>query len=158
MLPDIRDPLLDAPFWLRPRPDPISGDLRLSWGLALIVLMIGNSRGKRASFPKLHLLAHSARTMHGRQAMVRYLETRATSDQPLIRFEPWLNRALSFANAERLTSFVNGKSATLTASGNAMLSALGKADGLMREERVFAERCARALSEGDIQNFLKRGR
>jgi hypothetical protein len=53
----LRDLLLDGPFELLARPEPLPGDLRLAWGLALVLLILGRSRGKRASLQKLHFMA-----------------------------------------------------------------------------------------------------
>lgn len=49
MPPSFLDTLLDGPFELTPRPEPVAGDLRMSWGIALVILILGRSRGKRAS-------------------------------------------------------------------------------------------------------------
>ena len=66
MTNNLLDALLDGPFALTSRPEPVPGDLRLGWGIALVVLLLGKSRAKRASLQKLHLLAHSIRTRQAR--------------------------------------------------------------------------------------------
>jgi hypothetical protein len=60
MQASLRDLLLDGPFELSARPEPIPGDLRLAWGIALVILILGRSRAKRASLQKLHFMAHSS--------------------------------------------------------------------------------------------------
>jgi hypothetical protein len=155
-MPELLGSLLDAEIRLTPRPNPVPGDLRVSWGIALIVLLLGSSRAKKASFPKLHLLAHSSRTEHGRRTLTRYVETRSERDKPLIRVEPWLNRAIGFATAEGLVAVTKGKSAALTPRGEHFFAALRGNTELMREEQEFAAVCARRLTEGDVNQFLRR--
>ena len=87
MPPDFLGTLLDGPFELTSRPEPVPGDLRMAWGMALIILILGRSRGKRASLQKLHFMAHSARTKESRE------EVNACS--PVIAVRPTLSSGSS---------------------------------------------------------------
>ena len=85
-VPCLRDLLLDGPFELSARPEPLPGDLRLAWGMALVILILGRSRGKRASLQKLHFMAHSART-------------RATREQTIHLFAGGLSKSLGLGDS-----------------------------------------------------------
>ena len=99
MPPDFLGTLLDGPFELTSRPEPVPGDLRMAWGIALIILILGRSRGKRASLQKLHFMAHSARTKESREEVRRVFTGDRGPADLVVRVEPWLNRAIAFATA-----------------------------------------------------------
>ena len=114
---NLLDALLDGPFELTSRPEPVPGDLRLAWGMALVILILGRSRGKRASLQKLHFMAYSTRTRETRQETARVLEGHVATSTLVVRVEPWLNRALAFAHAAGLVALENGRHAKLTEKG-----------------------------------------
>src|SRR5712664_840147 len=58
--------ILSGPFSFNARPEPVAGDLRMSWGIAILLLSLLSSRGKKASFQKLQFLAHAVRIAEGR--------------------------------------------------------------------------------------------
>jgi len=90
--------------------------------------------------------------------MARYIDAPAESEQPLVRFEPWLNRALAYASAQGFVSLPKGKAAVLTATGKQQVAALRASENVMQEEMGFVEVCARALSEGDVARLLRSGK
>lgn len=59
--------ILNGTFTFTPRPDPVPGDLRMSWGLATLVLALHFSRVKKSNFQKLQFLAHSVRIEAARE-------------------------------------------------------------------------------------------
>ena len=154
MQASLRDLLLDGPFELSARPEPIPGDLRLAWGIALVILILGRSRAKRASLQKLHFMAHSARTRTTRdQAQGLFDGTRSPADI-IVRVEPWLNRALAFARAAHLVSLEHGGHA-LTDSGIQTFEHLSSAETLMVEEKAFLEDIAKRATEGAIEKIMR---
>ena len=144
--------LLDGPFALTPRPEPVAGDLRRAWGIALIIMILGKSRGKRASLQKLHFLGHTARTRKTRQeAQEVFLGERRTSDL-VVRVEPWLNRALAFAKGAGLIELEKGRSARLTDIG---LRALYEQSSMCAEEKAFLETVATKATESTIEKIMR---
>lgn len=151
----LRDLLLDGPFELSVRPEPLPGDLRLAWGMALVILILGRSCGKRASLQKLHFMAHSARTRATReQTKHLFARGRSTSDM-VVRVEPWLNRAISFATAAKLVSLERGGHARLTEAGIAAYDKISDADSIMVEEKEFFDAIARQATEGTIDKIMR---
>ena len=135
--------LLDGPFALTPRPEPVPGDLRVAWGIALVVLILGKSRGKRASLQKLHFLAHSART---RQARLEAQEVFARERRPsdfVVRVEPWLNRALAFARGAGLIDLEKGKSANRLRVASKCVRRCISIPRCVRRKRHFLKKSAR---------------
>ncbi len=152
---NLLDTLLDGPYKLTPRPEPVSGDLRLAWGITLVLLILGNSRGKTASLQKLHFLAHSVRTKQTRLEAMQVFSGELPPAELLIRVEPWLNRAISFAKADGLVELKKGKSAKLTIRGMQALETIFESDDLMSEERVFLRAMRDKATENAIEKIMK---
>ena len=155
MSSSLRDVLLDGPFELTARPEPIPGDLRLAWGIALVVLILGRSRAKRASLQKLHFMAHSARTRTTRDQAKRLFAGTLSSADMVVRVEPWLNRAIAFATAARLISLEHGGHARLTDSGIETFEKISSTEALMVEEKAFINAVARQATEGAIDKIMR---
>lgn len=149
------DSLLDGPFELTPRPEPLPGDLRLAWGIALIVLMLGRSRGKRASLQKLHFLAHSVRTRETRHEAQRVFDGAVRPSDFVVRFEPWLNRAIAFAKGAGLIELDRGKSAKLTKRGIETLEAVCVAEMVLTEEKAFIGAIGPRTTEDAIKKIMR---
>jgi hypothetical protein len=133
----------------------VPGDLRLGWGIALVVLMLGKSRGKRASLQKLHFLAHSIRT---RQTRIKVQQVFARTLRPsdiLVRVEPWLNRALAFAKGARLIEMEGGRSAKLTERGLRILEALHEDDAVFVEEKQFLDAVGAKATENNVDKIMR---
>jgi hypothetical protein len=155
MQASLRDLLLDGPFELSARPEPIPGDLRLAWGIALVVLILGRSRAKRASLQKLHFMAHSARTRTTRDQAQRLFDGTLNTADMIVHVEPWLNRALAFARAAHLVSLEHGGPARLTDSGIQTFEQISSAESLLVEEKVFLDDIAKQATEGAIEKIMR---
>jgi hypothetical protein len=155
MPPSLLEALLDGPFELTSRPEPIPGDLRLAWGIALVILILGRSRGKRASLQKLHFMAHSARTREAREEAMGVFEGRAATSTLVVRVEPWLNRALAFARAAGFVALEHGRHAKLTAEGTAVLEKISRTESLLSEEKAFLDACGSRATEGAIDKVMR---
>jgi hypothetical protein len=147
--------LLDGPFVLTPRPEPVPGDLRIGWGMALVVLLLGASRGKRASLQKLHFLAHSIRTRHTRLQVQALFAKQLRPLDLVIRVEPWLNRALALAKGARLIQMENGKAARLTNRGLQLLKALYDDHAVFIEEKQFLQGVAVTATERAVEQIMR---
>jgi len=149
------DALLDGPFELASRPEPVPGDLRLAWGIAVVILILGRSRGKRASLQKLHFMAHSTRTRQAREETMRVLEGRVATAALVVRVEPWLNRALAFARASGLVAIEHGSHAKLTNEGISALEKISDAESVLSEEKVFLDAFGPRATEATILKIMR---
>jgi hypothetical protein len=149
------DTLLDGPFELRSRPEPMPGDLRLAWGIALVVLILGSSRGKRASLQKLHFMAHSARTRDAREEATRVLENRRPTSAIVIRVEPWVNRALAFARGAKLIALEGGSHAKLTSDGVSLFEEISSVESVLSEEKEFLDTLGLRATERAIERIMR---
>jgi hypothetical protein len=139
--------ILTGPFSFNARPEPVAGDLRMSWGIAVLLLGLLNSRGKRASFQKLQFLAHSVRIAEGRDDVRALLQGKLRPSDISVRVEPWLNRAVSFAHALKFISVEKGKSVSLTERGVQVAKEIAASPDMLIEERSYLSEIAPKLTE-----------
>jgi hypothetical protein len=157
MLPssNILSALLDGPFTMRSRPEPLPGDLRFAWGVALVVLLLGYSRAQRASLQKLHFLAHSIRTEKTREQAEEVLSGRMRPSDFIVRVEPWLNRAIAFARASELVQLKSGKSVELTTAGRNLFRELSDRTDALQEEKAFLQQARSTATERSIDKIMR---
>jgi hypothetical protein len=155
MPPSFLDTLLDGPFELTARPGPVPGDLRLAWGIALVILILGRSRGKRASLQKLHFMAHAARTKETREEVTRVFAGELGPGDLVVRVEPWLNRAVAFATAGGLAMLEGGKSVKLTDDGVKTYERISSAASVMVEERDFLGAISTRATEAAVEKVMR---
>jgi hypothetical protein len=127
----------DATFTYTPRPDPVLGDLRMSWGIAILLIALLYSRGKKSNLQKLQFLAHAVRLDEGRQEVRGLLRGEYRAADVAVRVEPWLNRAISFAHALHLVSVSGGTSVSLSQRGLKLATEVAAKDDLLKVEREF---------------------
>jgi hypothetical protein len=142
-----RDILSDAEFTFSVRPEPVAGDLRMAWGLAVLLLGVFFSRGKKASFQKLQFLAHAVRLEEGREEVLGLLQGRYRPLDVSVRVEPWLNRAVAFAHSMGLVKVNKGSTVTLTEQGVKAAELISKDLDVLKEEREFLAITAPRLTD-----------
>lgn len=98
------DSILDEPFTFRERPTPISPDLRPVRRIALLLLMLDKCQGGKASHEQLHVLNWALRDAESQRAILEFLNGNGHPNKPIIRFDPTLDRATLFAEAEGLVA------------------------------------------------------
>lgn len=132
-----RQAVLNGTFTYTARPDPMPGDLRMSWGLAILVLALFYSRAKKSNFQKLQFLAHSVRIDEGREEVRGLLAGKYKPADVSVRVEPSLNRAVAFAHALKLVKIEKGTSITLSDDGVRLAETILKEGEILKEERQF---------------------
>jgi hypothetical protein len=139
--------IFSGPFSFNARPEPVAGDLRMSWGIAILLLSLLSSRGKKGSFQKLQFLAHAVRIPEGRDDVRALLRGDLRPSDMSVRVEPWLNRAVAFAHALKLVAVDKGKSVSLTEKGIDVANGITKSDDILFDERTFLTEVASKLTE-----------
>lgn len=136
------------------RPQPVPGDLRVSWGQSLLLLVLAASRGQRCSLQKLHFLAHLSRTARSREQALEVFVRKRGPDELSVRIEPWVNRAAAFATANGLITIRDGKALNLTDAGRVAVKALREA-GVLSEEAAFLEEVGPRATEKVVEKIMK---
>ena len=150
-----RQAIHGAEFSFTPRPDPVAGDLRMSWGIGILLLALFYSHGRRGSFQKLQFLAHSVRVSEGREDVRSMLRGGLRTSEVSVRVEPWLNRAVNFAHGLRLVDVTKGKSVALTGRGREVADAINANKEIFAEERIFLAEVAKKLTESQLTKIWR---
>jgi len=144
---DVRRAILNGSFTYTPRPDPIPGDLRISWGMSMLILALFYSRAKKSNLQKLQFLAHSVRLPEGRKEVRGLLSGEYRPTDVSVRVEPSLNRAVAFACALKLVRVERGTSVYLTEKGIIVAKAIIKEGESFKEETRFLSEVAPKMTD-----------
>jgi hypothetical protein len=147
MTSDALRSLFSGPFYFKGRPEPIAGDLRMSWGLSILILILLHSRGRKGNIQKLQFLGHAVRLPESREDVRAFMRGDLRSTDVTVRVEPWLNRAIVYAHAAKLVSVDHWKIVSLTEEGIRVAQELSKATDLFFEEKKFLREVAPKLTE-----------
>jgi len=147
--------LKGANFSFTARPEPVAGDLRMSWGIAVVLLSLFHSRGKKASFLKLQFLAHSIRTEDSREQVHAVLRGERKTSELQVRVEPWLNRAVAFAHGLKYVDVSKGKTITLTPLGQDVAAAIDATSDVLHHERTFLTNVAKRATENIVTRIWR---
>jgi hypothetical protein len=144
---------LDVPFRFNQRPSPVPGELRLTWGIALLLLIVFYSRGKKTSLQKLHVLNWAVRSEGNRREFRAVLNREKSTFNFIPRVEPSVNRAIQFAIAEKLVIVDQGRRLTLTPKGLAAAREVNGSDTFVAE-KSFLEAIRAAATEKRMEELL----
>lgn len=141
-------PELRTEFVFRRRPVAIPGDLRPGWRIGLLVLLLNRCcRSGRTSLTRLHVLSWGIRTKESRRALLAAVEGTLTPDSLIVRFEPFLNRAVDFAIGEELVRRLGGSRIELTSNGKKLAEELAKIETAFVVENQFMETIRHKVTE-----------
>lgn len=146
--------LLDGPIEVVFRPLPIAGDLRISWGISKILLILGSSRAGQASFQKLHFLAHASSTETLRREAIILLRDASAALIPSTRVEPWVNRATNFAIGLGFVDATPGHAVRITDPGREAYDEIMGQTDVLGEEKAFMADVRRLATERNINRVL----
>jgi hypothetical protein len=148
-------------FSFAEQPLPVPGDLRISWRLAVILLMLANSRARRASLAKLHVLNYAIRSPHARDRLLRILAGREHALNWQMRVEPAFGRAVDFTVGEKFASWSRVSARTgleLTDSGCGAATMVTETADLLTDEKVFLADVGKGITEQFITGLLSAAR
>lgn len=143
----LRHAILGGAFTYTARPDPIPGDLRMSWGIVVLLLGLFYSRGKKSNFQKLQFMAHAVRLPEGREEVRGLLSGEYKPTEVSVRVEPSLNRAVALAHALKLVKIEKGTSVSLIEAGEKIAVAIVKDHDTLREEVSFLREVAPKMTD-----------
>ena len=139
------------------RAKSVPGDLRISWRLSMTLLVFRYSRGRRASFAKLHILNDALRSDSARERLVALLDGELDFGLCTIRIEPAFSRGLDLMIGKGLVEWLvaSGRlSVKLTPLGAEMASAIDSEHGLLIDERCFLDSDGRRVTEQVVQRIV----
>lgn len=145
-------------FSFRSRPISIPGDMRISWRLSVLLLMLLYSRAQKASLAKLHILNAATRTENAKEALTDIIEGTLTRHDWQLRVEPAFGRAINFALGEEFVAWENSalrSALRLTLRGKDTAKQISKLDGILEVEKSFLLLTAPRLTEGLVSTILR---
>ena len=148
-------------FSFASRPVPVPGDLRINWRLAIVLLMLGESRAKRASLAKLHVLNDAVRSSRSRHTLEQVLSGTAAPLTWRMRVEPAFGRAIDFVVGEKFAGWIQiaGRSGLqLTATGLASYEVIKASDDVVADEKSFLQAVGMRVTEEFVSRLLDVGR
>lgn len=132
------------------------GDLRITWRVSLILLMLASSRSARASLAKLHILNDAIRS-----SQVQRLRDAVDADTKILpwnlRVEPAFARAIDFVIGERLAEWTKSggrASLQLTQAGITAVEEIEKVEDALELERAIITEHAKKLTEIRVSALL----
>ncbi len=146
--------LADVHFQFSRRPSPLPADLRAEWRLAAIALILKKCRGERATLKQLHVLNWAMRTAKSRDAFIKMLSHDRRLDDPVVRFEPSLNRAIALALAENLLLREPNGTIRLTEKGGRLTEEIMGASTCLAAEKEFLSRITGKVTQRQIDHVL----
>ncbi len=103
---------------------------------------------------KLHLFSWALKSSLSKERLVKALDN---NDLPEFwSFEPSLNRALIFAEAEDLCEVVNKKNYKITAKGKEFLDKIIGEGDVFKDEKEFLNQIGLKVGEKLIQNTIQK--
>ncbi len=143
---------IEVPFRFTRRPMPVPPDLRPDWRVAVLLLMLYHSRGKKASIKKLNLINWAIRSYKNRKDLLDHLENKDNSSGIIVRIEPGISRAIDIAKGYGLIEIEYGSDTTikLTSSGKGAVEKINSIEDSFKDEREFLLRIKPHVNEKDI--------
>src|SRR5215217_5783563 len=129
--------LFESPYRFRKRADELPADMRPIWRIAALCLILGNSRGRKASIRKIQILNWAIRTQEAQLSLVNFLNGKATPESVVVRFDPAFPAALDLIIAEDLAKMAGSGAIELSHKGIAFFDAVTTDTGCMGQEKEF---------------------
>ncbi len=151
---ELLEQVLETPTALTERPLPAPGDLRPSWRLAALVLLLDRCYGKSATMEQVQVVGWAMLGEESRKAVASLKDTRPLPDVPIVRFDPSWSRTVDLAVGLSLASWTDTGRVELTTSGKAAAKALWEAEGVLDVERAFLRELR--VSQAMVDRMLAR--
>jgi len=148
-------PELDAAFIFRGRPAALPGDLRPTWRIGLLVLLLSQCcRQQRSSLTRLHVLNWAVRSEANHEDLSALINGRLSPDRLIVRFDPAFNRAIDFAIGEGLVKRVDGSRIELSEAGKAFAEEICEDAEVYITEKKLAGAIKQKVTETLVDNIF----
>jgi hypothetical protein len=146
------DPL-DVFFDFVRRPSPVPATLRPEWRIASLLLALRQCWGNKATRRQLHVLNWALRTPETRTMFAHVIAGNLRPDEAIVRFDPVVDRALQFAEGEKLVT-VSGDLVALTMRGEELVKSVMRNKDCMVTEKEFLTSLGRKLTQVQVDAFF----
>jgi hypothetical protein len=151
---------LDIQFNFSPRPSPLDAELRVSWRLPLLLLILNKCcRQNRSTVLRLNILNSALNNKFLQRQLFALLERQLHPGDILIRVDPTLNLVINYGLAENLIRRMESGQLELTDKGIGLAILLDRKNGLFEREKLFLNSLGKRLTEvkvNEINTALQR--
>lgn len=145
---------IDAPFSFNRRPDPVPADLRWSWRVPSLALLLSRCRGSSATLKQVHILGWGMRNAQTRQTFIRWARGQKNPDDIIVRFDPSLSRTIDLALGAGLATKKGVNSVGLTADGTALARRIDLQPEILKREKEFFSELPRKISQKYVDEVV----
>ena len=138
-----------------PRPTDIPGDLRISWRLSILCLLLKRGRSNSLALEHLHVLWWAIRSDSTRIVLLRWLQGAGRPDELLVRFDPSLTVSLDLAIGAGLVVVQSSGALKLTSAGLAFADEVLAEPGALVSEKKFLDQLPVHITQRQIQQLLE---
>lgn len=148
--------MLDSKVAFGRQPEAIPGDLRISWRLTILCLILMRCRGSKTNLQTLHVLWWAMRARTSRELFVRWVEGDNRPDDLVVRFDPSLTVTLDLALGAGLVTWESSTSVVgLTLEGKGFADRAWADENVLREERTFLRRLPAHITQKSMRELLE---
>lgn len=136
------------------KPDAVPYNYRISYKIAQICLIIAKSCwGKSGCLPiKLHMISFALCSKYTMDNLLDFAQNEFISP-PIVRFDPAVNRAVTFAIADGLIFQGNNGKYLLTDKGYSLVSAIDKDTTVLTVEKSDLSALSKKLTDQKIKQL-----
>ncbi len=145
----------DISFNFSRKPVPIPALLRPELRIALILLCLSRCWGERATHRHLHVLNWAVRTPEARLTFRKVINGYVRPDVAIVRFDPILDRALQYAEGEKLI-LTSGDMVHLQPKGSIYLKKLQHEKECMLQEKAFLTEFTKKFTKDQLDSFVSK--
>lgn len=136
------------------RPIPVPYNYRIMYKIAQLVLIMGLCCGsKGCSLEKLHMISMGLNSKKEMDRLILFVKGVST-DYTLIRFDPSINRAVSFAIPEKIIFRQGNGLLRLTPEGKRFFNEIKNDTQLLTLEKEYLNSIKDYLTEEKIHNIM----
>lgn len=139
------------------RPDPIPGDLRISWRVATAVLILRRCRGNTANLEQIHVLTWALRSYRGRKVIHEWFLAKRKPNDLIIRHDPSTARTINLAVAGGLAVRNSNSTISLTGRGERLAHVLWGRPDMLAAEKDFLSTLPARITQRSIRDLLEWG-
>ncbi|TGA95894.1 hypothetical protein E4665_17200 [Sporolactobacillus shoreae] len=149
------NPLLHGDIIFNAKPDAVPYNYRISYKVSQICLImrICSFQGS-CSLIKLHMISAALCTRNNMDKLLKFANEEL-SNSPIVRFDPSVNKALTFSVAYGFIMQQKSGNYKLTDKGRNLTDQIQAVDDLMISEKIDLSRLSKKLSEKKIQELTE---
>lgn len=147
-------PLIYGGVMFTQRPSAVPYNYRISYKVAQVCLILNIcGRGDVCSLIKLHMISFALFSNENMEMLIKFANDNGIA--PLVRFDPAVNKALTFAKAYGLVEQQASGKFKLTAQGKRFAMLIQQVGDLMVSEIGSLNRLSKKLIEGKVDDLIK---